>query len=149
MYRHINDNLYQNLESTAFIPRGSREWGKVEEWLEKGNKPEPKYTLDQLREVVKDAVASEGRKRIDAFGPSDSRAQRRALSKAINLLRKETKGQLSDPAELDALDNTGDKIEENEVIIETAWEYLDGLTSETDRSTLEAYNPIGDPGWTI
>jgi hypothetical protein len=149
MYRKINDTQYQDLSSKAFIFPDSNGWVELQKWLSDGNMAAPKFTIGQLRSSVKEAVAAEGRRRIDSYGPQDSRAQRRSLARAIKLVRREAKGQLGDTTELDTLEGIGNKIEENEQIIESVSGYLDGLTDESDRNELKLYDPVNDPGWTI
>lgn len=139
---------YQDLTTKEFITPGSRRWDEVQDWITDGNTPEPEFTVDQLREQRKVEVAEEGRRRIDAYGPSDSRAQRRALARAVKLTRKQAKGTLTpeESTELDALEAIGDNIEATEQLIESVVDYLDGVS---DRAALEAYDPVNDPGWTI
>lgn len=161
MYRKISDNQYQNLESKAFFGPGSNEWNKLQEWIAGGGTPNPEFTDDQLKDRLKSAVAKEGRRRIDAYGPATGRDKDRKLMRSNKLLRQASKLYRKDiktgltaedetnlanvEQELDALETICDDIESTEQLIESISLAVDGM----DRAALEAYDPVNDPGWTI
>lgn len=136
------------LKDGEFIPAGHHKYFAYEAWISDGNTPEPQFTVDQIREQKQLEIAEEGRRRIDAYGPSDARQQRRAMVRGMKLVRKQAKGTLTpeESTELDNLELIGDNIESTEQLIESEIEALDLIT---DRAELESYDPIDGPSWPI
>lgn len=144
MYKQAQGGVIR-LSDNVFIPPGHRDWFIYLQWVDDGGVPAPELTEEQLADRVAEAIATEGRKRIDAAGGSDARAQRRNIARAIKLHRKETQGGITpeETAELDAAELLFDKIDETEDLIET--ESNKGRT----RAEMEGFDPATDIVWPI